>query len=111
MSLDGEELVLGFAPDHRSLVEQLSEARTREMVERAMAETFGRQIRLQLVVVDPSMEGNGGPSAREVSSKELTERALADPAVRSAMDLFGARLVRARPLRKKRTGSGDSADR
>ncbi len=83
IGLDGHILKLGFAADDRFAMTQV--LKNRESVERICAEQYGRQLRLEGVVLE------GGESARE--EKEPAPSPESDPTIRSVLDTFDGELV------------------
>lgn len=111
LSLDEDSLVLGFPPEMRTFSEQLGEPQTRAFIEAQMRAHFGREIGLQVAILTPNMgEVSGGRAgAAGLAEGALRERALADPAVRSVIDLFDARLVRVSAAERDRPPADSEA--
>jgi len=83
IGLEGHILKLGFAADDRFAMTQV--LKHRESVERVCAEQYGRQLRLEGVVLE------GGESAAE--EKEVAPSPESDPTIRSVLDTFDGELV------------------
>ena len=83
IGLEGHILKLGFAVDDRFAMTQV--LKNRESVEKICAEQYGRQLRLEGVVLE------GGESVRE--EKEAAPSPESDPTIRSVLDTFDGELV------------------
>ena len=99
--LEGDRLILSFAPTQRVLVDQLSSNETKSQVEDAAAELLGRRVHI-VVSIDESTPASGGvddgnesrpdrPSGKgapETERDALRERARQDPLVRRFVETF-----------------------
>ena len=97
ISVIGEDLVLRFGIDKAAAKESLEEPATRRLLAEVVREAFGRPLRVVLKTGPPA-DGDLGQAAREVprealSRERASNRAEADPVVRSAMELFRAELT------------------
>ena len=83
IGLEGHILKLGFAADDRFAMTQV--LKNRESVEKICAEQYGRQLRLEGVVLE------GGEPA--IEEKEAAPSPESDPTIRSVLDTFDGELV------------------
>jgi DNA polymerase-3 subunit gamma/tau len=95
--VDGDDLVLRFGIDKAAAKEALEEPPVRKLLAEVAREAFGRPLRVVLKTGPPA-DGDLGQAAREVpreaiSRERASNRAEADPVVRSAMELFRAELT------------------
>jgi DNA polymerase-3 subunit gamma/tau len=85
-------LVLPYA-ERSSFRRRVDEPGNLSLIARTASEIAGRPVRVRTVSSGPAAGVDSAAGAKERKKKEITERALNDPAVKTVMELFRARIV------------------
>ena len=97
MKLESDRLVIRFPARHALFLNGLSRADNRELVEAAVREATGKELKIDLGIaddVDPEIERLAREERRAGRKEILMSKAMEEPVVQSFMERLGASVVR-----------------